>query len=314
MMSTTSLTLVDRGEIKGFINEGRSIGWIALRLGCSKSTVDYELHRVQPYDPYRAQRNMEMRRSHCGRHSILTGALKSTIEDNLKGHDNPETIAHEIHLSPNDIYNWIYHDKLSVGVKALPEQGRRRKRQIDHRGWFPRPHNIHMRSPEVNKRLWFGNWEFDTILSPRGEAKACLMTGVERKTRLLWVSKIPNRTHGAFSSAFHEFMKHFEPYVASVTTDNGREFSHNYELEYQYKIPFYFCDPYSPWERGTNERMNRKVREFFPKKTDFSQISQSEVMDVADKIDHTPMKTLNYRTPIEAFKYELTNLNRSNHF
>lgn len=101
---------------------------------------------------------------------------------------------------------------------------------------------------------------------------------------------VPDRSSKSFAWAMKVFMKHFGPYVNSITTDNGREFSNNCLLEKVYGIIFYFYDAYTPEERGTNERMNRKMRQFFPKPTDFSKVSQNEVFDTVYTIDSQPME------------------------
>ncbi|XIF20133.1 MAG: IS30 family transposase [Acetilactobacillus jinshanensis] len=309
MMSNVSITLSQRGSIYAYLQEGLSYGQIALRLHHPKSGIWYEVHRMKHYDPDKAQADEERKRSHCGRHSILNGSMASTIFNELMRHDPPELIAHELSIATSSIYNWIYrHWITGVSLNLLPEHGLRRKRKRDHRGHFPIKRLISERPADVNNRSQFGNWEADTIMSPRGKAKPCLVTFVERKTRLLWSMIIPNRTHKSFAVAMKIFMRHFKPYVQSITTDHGREFSHNYIQAMVYHLRFYFCHPYSPWERGTNERMNRNLRGYFPKGTNFSKISQDEVFEAVRQIDSRPMEVLNYKTAIQAFRDEINKL------
>ncbi|QBP18451.1 IS30 family transposase [Acetilactobacillus jinshanensis] len=313
IMSNVSITLSQRGSIYAYLQEGLSYGQIALRLHHSKSVIWNEVHRLTYYNPDKAQADEKKKRSHCGRHPILNGYTESIIYNDLKLKYPPEIIAHELHIAASSIYNWIYKHRITgVTLSLLPEHGLRRKRKRDRRGHFPIKRLINERPADVNNRSLFGNWEADTIMSPRGKAKPCLVTFIERKTRLLWSMIIPNRTHKSFAVAMKIFMSHFKPYVKSITTDHGREFSHNYIQAMVYHLRFYFCHPYSPWERGTNERMNRKLRGYFPKGTNFNNVSQDEVFDAVRQIDTRPMEALNYRTAIQAFRDEINKLpNRS---
>ena len=306
MMSTTSLTSSERGSIYAYRKMKLSVNQIAIRLGRAKSTIYEELQRVKPYNPDIAQAHANKLRSHCGRHSLLSGAVISTISNNLKRHSSPEGIAHAYGFGISTIYHWA--EERIISDSLFPEHGRRRRRKSERRGRFPITHTIDERPDYINNRSRLGDWEVDTILSPRGEDKACLVTFVERKTRLLYSFIIKNRTHQALAEAMAHFMKYFRPYVKSITTDNGREFSHNCVLQGKYKIPFYFCHPYSPQERGSNERLNRRLREFFPKKTDFSKVSQGEVFDAVDSINKRHLKVLNWETADEAFHDELFKL------
>ena len=106
------------------------------------------------------------------------------------------------------------------------------------------------------------------------------------------------------ASAMKKFLHYFRPTVKTITTDNDREFSHNDRLEHKYHIPFYFCDPYSPWERGTNERMNKRIRWFFPDKTNFKHVSDNQIVEAIDLINHRPLKVLNWKSAIQVFHYD----------
>ncbi|MBR7568305.1 IS30 family transposase, partial [Lactiplantibacillus plantarum] len=146
----------------------------------------------------------------------------------------------------------------------LPNRNVRQHRVSENRGKFTSGTSIEQRPITVNQRLAFGHWEVDTVLSSRSESRSCLVTFLERKTRLLWAIKVPNRTAKALNTAFGKFMGAFGPQVKSITVDHGKEFANYQALEQDYQIKVYFCHPYSPWERGSNEYFNRRLRWFFP--------------------------------------------------
>ncbi|TDG58859.1 hypothetical protein C5L17_000665, partial [Latilactobacillus sakei subsp. sakei] len=171
-----------------------------------------------------------------------------------------------------------------------------------NRGKFTSGTSIEQRPTTVNQRLAFGHWEVDTVLSSRSESRSCLVTFVERKTRLLWAIKAPNRTAKALNTAFGKFMGAFGPQVKSITVDHGKEFANYQALEQDYQIKVYFCHPYSPWERGSNEYFNRRLRWFFPKKTNFSQVTTDEILAALELINQRPLKIHHQQTAIERFR------------
>ena len=155
----------------------------------------------------------------------------------------------------------------------------------------------------MNDRRSFGHWEVDTVLSSRGQAKDCLVTFVERKTRLVWAIKAPNRTSVALNEAFNQFMARFGTTVKSITVDHGEEFSDYHELEAIHHIKVYFCHPYSPWERASNEYFKRRLSWFFPKKTNFSEITKDQIVESRDIIYHRPLKLIDHHTAMEVFNH-----------
>jgi IS30 family transposase len=172
----------------------------------------------------------------------------------------------------------------------------------EHRGTFTSGTSIEQRPTIVNQRLAFGHWEVDTVLSGRKASRACLVTFVERKTRLLWAIKAPNRTAKALNSAFEKFMGTFGSQVKSITVDHGKEFADYQSIEQDYQIKVYFCHPYSPWERGSNEYFNRRLRWFFPKKTNFGQVTTDEILAALELINQRPLKIHHQQTAIESFR------------
>lgn len=116
--------------------------------------------------------------------------------------------------------------------------------------------------------------------------------------------KIPNRKQESIYVAVSKFIATFGSTVKTLTVDHGKEFSGYQKLEKQFGIPIYFCHPYAPWERGTNEYFNRKIRWFFPKKTNFTYVTQDSITESIELINARPLKILDGMTPIDKF-YEL---------
>jgi len=301
-MSISTLSQFDRGAIYQLLVDGHSQNEIARRLNVSKSTISTELKRIQPYNPKLAQADAYAKRRHCGRNVVLTDDLKVIIKNHLKLTWSPEQIAHEFHLCTKSIYNWIYTGLIDFDLELLPDKSRRIKHKKENRGTFKIEETIESRPDKVNDRESFGHWEVDTVLSSRGQSKSCLATFVERQSRFIWAIKINDRSKSSMSYAFSIFMNTFERTVKSITVDHGKEFSGYQQLKADYDLSVYFCHPYSPWERGTNEYFNRKLRWFFPKKTNFEFIANDDVIEAIELINGRPLKILGWKTAIEAFR------------
>ncbi|GEP20199.1 hypothetical protein IV88_GL001290 [Pediococcus argentinicus] len=136
---------------------------------------------------------------------------------------------------------------MNFDSKQLPDKDIRRARSNETRGIIKVGSSIEERPIEINTRSEFGHWEVDTVLSSRGESKHCLVTFIERKTRLLWAIKMNSRCSEALNEAFKKFHNNFGSTVKSITVDHVKEFSKYREIENDYGINVFFCHPYSPW-------------------------------------------------------------------
>ena len=281
----SSITYSERIKIETFCELGLSNIQMSDRLKRSPATISYELARCEPYQAEVAQTDAEYKRSRCGRKTKLNDKLRQIILKHLRLSWSPEMIAHEFKLATKSIYNWLNRGWLPFKLTDLPNRNVRQHRVSENRGKFTSGTSIEQRPTTVNQRLAFGHWEVDMVLSSRSESRSCLVTFVERKTRLLWAIKAPNRTAKALNTAFGKFMGAFGPQVKSITVDHGKEFANYQALEQDYQIKVYFCHPYSPWERGSNEYFNRRLRWFFPKKTNFSQVTTDEILAALELIN-----------------------------
>lgn len=171
----------------------------------------------------------------------------------------------------------------------------------DKRGKIPDTVSIHECPAGAETRSRFGHWESDTVLGKRGTG--CIATHVERKSGYLIAVKIPDRQDKDFTIAtIAAFAKISEKMKKSLTVDNGKEFAAHKELASGTGMKVFFCDPYSPWQRGTNENTNGLLRQFFPKGTSFVDFSDEQLQAVVDLINNRSRKSLNFLTPFEVLK------------
>lgn len=311
-MSHKYLTMDDRNKIEVLNKEGYSARKIANILGFHHSTISRELKRCKAeYSAVDSQKYYQELSMKKGRKSKITDGLKSVIEKHLKFSWSPEQIVDGIldgYVSFKTIYNWIYSKVLDVSLNTLRRKGKSKKPK-DSRGKFNIGKSISERPEHVKERAEFGHWELDTVVSSRGKSKGCLATFAERKTRLYVAIKMEDRSKNSMLKAIKQLTSSLPKKVfKSFTSDRGKEFACYTDVEEELGIDFYFADPYSAWQRGTNENSNGLLREFYPKKTDLSKISNESLIKILYKINSRPRKCLEFRTTFDAFLYEINNL------
>jgi IS30 family transposase len=144
-----------------------------------------------------------------------------------------------------------------------------------------------------------GDWEADTIIGQNHQQAILSLT--ERKSRLCLLKKVERNTAEAVEHAIAELLRRLAAKVKTITSDNGREFANHQSIEKKLQATFYFAHPFAAWERGTNENTNGLVRQYFPKGSDFSKITDSDIQWVTTRLNNRPRKRLNYRTPQRVF-------------
>jgi IS30 family transposase len=207
-------------------------------------------------------------------------------------------------VSHESIYQHIYKDKHRGGVlfQFLRCQKKRRKRYgsgRQRRGQIPGRRCISERPAIVEQRLSIGDWEADTIVG-KGRQPA-IVSLVEGHSRFTVLKKVERAPGAAVKAAMISLLKPHGARVRTITADNGKEFAGHQEIARTLQGEFYFAHPYSSWERGTNENTNGLVRQYFPKKSEFTEITNEPLPQVVDKLNHRPRKVLGYRTPHEVF-------------
>jgi IS30 family transposase len=223
----------------------------------------------------------------------------------------------ELHVSHETIYNAIYaHPKgeLRKALVACLRQAHNTRRPRsggqDRRGQIPEMVSIHVRPPEVNDRVMPGHWEGDLIKGAGNRSSVGVL--VERTTRLVLLVKLPHPNPATAAHVLQAFSDKLNaiasPMRQSLTYDRGREMAEHAKLTENTGMKVYFCDPYSPWQRGSNENTNGLLRQYFPKGTDLSGYTQQQLDAVADELNGRPRMTLGFSTPLEIYAQHLQRL------
>ena len=224
---------------------------------------------------------------------VIAGRLKITHSDNPK-----------MQISHETIYRWIYNDHFEQGdlYTFLLRRHKYRKRQ----GLWPKKGgtlkdrlSIHDRPDYINDRNQMGDWEGDLMEGKRGTGYFLTLT--ERASRFTIAEKLATKNSVIVSKKTAKKLGKIKDKINSITYDNGKEFYDFKRVEKALDATVYFADPYSSWQRGTNEHANGMIRRFFPKGTDFRSITNRQLKDAVDKINNRPRKILNYRTSAEIF-------------
>ena len=278
------------------------------------------------YSALTAQRKADERRRLSRKpHRMDSDRLRTWVLDALRHGWSPELIEGRLRIEyPGDpvmrishecLYQWIYArpQKILDLRQYLPRGRRHRARRKGRKARGPR---IPMRVPiqqrprAVDSRRGFGHWESDTVIGA-APSKTCIDTQVERRTRKLYARLIPDKTAPATARAEYEIYRDLPPQARiDRTWDNGTEASLHMLVDEALGILTYFADPYTSWQRGTNENRNGRIRRYLPKKTSFDTLTQTELDAIVDEINNTPMKVLGYRTPNEAWDEEIERLHR----
>ncbi|MCG3402896.1 IS30 family transposase [Staphylococcus massiliensis] len=315
-MSYQHLTTFERARIETLWSAGLSMRAIARHIHRNVSTVSREIKRnatAHQYEAEKAETAYQKRRTHCGRIGKWSPELAMILSEKLASTWSPEQIIgrrFEGKLSFKTIYRWLYQGLLpETDTRCLRHKGKRQKPK-ETRGRFNIGTSIRKRPKGVKKRKTFGHWELDTVVSSRGKSKGCLATFVERKTRWYVALKMKDRSAASMEQAVSALHRQLPAGAfRTATVDRGKEFACYQTLEQTLGISVYFADPYTSWQRGSNENANGLLREFFPKRTDLALISGEAVRQALFLINQRPRKCLGWKTTHEAFQEELLHLN-----
>lgn len=287
-------------------------------MGRHHATIARELKRGRESGVYRAepaQQAYEERRACCVPIGSYTPELAQELHEQLQKTWSPEQIAEKRRAAGHSfvcfktIYRWIYAGRLLAGdIRVLRHKGKRRK-PVETRGRFLVGTPIRQRPKVVRTRSTFGHWELDTVVSSRGRSKACAATFIERKTRLYQAVLMPDRTAASMEAAFQTVAARYpDGTFQTATTDRGKEFACYERLETLHGVKVYFADPYSSWQRGSNENANGLLREFFPKGHDFATVTEAQLDEALRLINDRPRKCLGWNSAHEAFMDEVSHL------
>ena len=320
--SRLSLTLSEREEISRGLAAHQSARSIARMLGRSASTVSRELGRNGGYDCYRAALGdaKAWDRARRPKRCKLANSprLRQAVASQLRLNWSPEQIAGWLkrahpedesdRVSHETIYRSLYVQARGVLKKELlgylrSKRTIRRSKRVDpdgdRRGQIKDLVSISQRPAAVEDRAVPGHWEGDLLA---GSKNSYIATLVERHTRYVMLAKVTNKdTHSVVSALIKQARRLPNELYKSLTWDRGKELADHRRFTLATNIDVYFCDPQSPWQRGSNENTNGLLRQYFPKGTDLSVYSQAHLNKVARQLNERPRQTLQFETPAERF-------------
>lgn len=320
--SPRALSLIEREEISRALAEGVSLRAIARRLGRAPSTISREITRHGGVARYRAavadQRSWE--RARRPKPCKLAGSpeLRALVASKLADQWSPEQISgwlartypgeHALQVSTETIYRSLFIQARGVLRKELTAHLRTRRtmrrsksatRNGQGRGRIVDAISIRERPAEAVDRAVPGHWEGDLLA---GAANSHIATLVERQTRYLMLVKVAGKDSATVVDALASEVQMLPAQLrASLTWDRGMELAEHVRFTVATDVDVYFCDPQSPWQRGSNENTNGLLRQYLPKGTDLSVINQAELDAIASRLNSRPRKTLDFHTPADRF-------------
>ena len=317
--SPLRLSLTEREEIRAGIAAGDSFRAIARRIGRAPSTVSREVGGVAGRGRYRATRAddracLRARRpkpSKLARNSRLRRAVTGMLERRCSPQQISARLRHdypddpEMRIAAETIYQSLYvqsRGRLRKDLARYLRTGRSKRkprRGPTGQGRIPAMVSISERPPEVADRAVPGHWEGDLIVGKQG--RSFIGTLVERQTRYVLLTELGNdaSTETVTQRIAEQIVRLPEQLRLSLTWDQGREMARHTEFTIATGVKVYFCDPHSPWQRGSNENTNGLLRQYFPKGTDLAVHGQLELDRVAAELNGRPRQTLDWLTPAE---------------
>lgn len=329
-MQYKHLNIEEREKIQEWFWLNKSIRYMAEALRRSPSSISRELRRNFPkefkrYTPRIAHARALFKRTCRGRTERLkTSGIRAYVISQLKEGWSPEQISGTAKkesiglISHEAIYQFIYaqihrsgwgylrtgHEDLRMFLRRKQKRRQKKGMRKSQRIFRPKGISIDERPVIVDARTRIGDWEGDTVESCNH--KPGVNTLLERKTGLFFVTKVFNKTSVATVNAMEKRMSLLPSIMKkTITLDNGSENSDWQMMEEKTKLKTFFAHPYHSWERGSNENANGLLREYFPKGTDFSMISNEEIEAVELRLNSRPRKRLGWLSPLQAMSVAL---------
>lgn len=312
------LGLKEREELAILKAQGKSLRGIAKILGFSHSSLSRELRRLDKafgrkmrYSPCASNDIARITRKKAGRKkSFKNPLLKSYVEERIKRGWSPELISGRLNrelpdltVSHETIYQHVYGSGFEL-LGYLPRRHAFRKPKAKYRkakaSNIPNRLAIDHRPEKANQRIEFGHWESDSVVS--GQSRAVLNVLVERMSRYVQISKLPDATSLSTSNAIISRLSTLQkPLRLSITYDNGFENTRHETVNQKLDMKSYFCQPYHSWEKGSVENINGLIRRYIPKKMDIALVTTDQILEIENNLNNRPKKCLDYRTPNEVF-------------
>jgi IS30 family transposase len=306
----TQLTQEERYQIHGLLKAGYNLSEIARETDRHRSTVSREIRRnsgQRGYRPAQAHKLASERRDAAVTSRISDEDWEHVvrlIEFDLSPEQASARLYQEqgVRISTEWIYLYIYAGKTQGGDlhTHLRSQKPYRKRYgsgQDRRGQLRSRVSIEERPAVVARKGRLGDWEGDTIIGSKRQG--ALVSLVERKSSFTLIEKLARKTAAQTRNAATGLLGPLKELVHTITLDNGKEFAFHEEIAKNLEADIYFAHPYSSWERGLNENTNGLIRQYFPKKHDFTTITDDEIAEAEHRLNHRPRKKLGFKTPYE---------------
>ncbi len=314
-MSYHHLTMNERYQIKAYKAVGYKNYEIAKEINVHPSTITRELNRNSGkvfgiYFPVGADNYAKERRviQSANANKKMDEEIKNLISKYIKKDWSPEqvsatlSIKHKEIISHVSIYTFIKQDRANGGelYKHLRHQGKRRvKYGNKYKGQIKDRVSISKRPEIVDEKSRVGDFEADTIIG--AGKKGAIVTIVDRKSMYLKMATPSTKKADETATKIIQLLKPFKDKIYTITTDNGFEFSSHKKVSKSLNCDYYFCHPYSSWERGLNENINGLIRQYIPKGSSFEKLTKKDIKIIENKLNHRPRKSLNWRTPYEVF-------------
>tara|TARA_B100002003_G_C14041875_1_gene502023 strand:+ start:115 stop:1098 length:984 start_codon:yes stop_codon:yes gene_type:complete len=314
-MGYQQLTIEQRSQIYALKSNNHLQKEIAAHIGVDKSSISRELKRNSGNRGYRYKQAHDMaverRKLASSKLKKWTSELEEQVNKGLKKQHSPEQISGRlkfvnVNISHERIYQYIHKDRANGGVlyKELRHKGKKYnyKRGSKHagRGCIPNRIDISKRPKVVENKSRLGDWEGDTIIGKNH--KGAILSMVDRKSKFTLLSLLQNKAaEGVVSATKRCFNRAPRKICRTMTYDNGKEFSAHDKISKALNMKCFFARPYSSWERGLNEHTNGLVRQYLPKKTDFTILTSRQILEIENKLNDRPRKVLGYLTPREVY-------------
>lgn len=313
MKQYKQLTIGVRYQIYGLKQAGLNQTRIAQKIGVDKSTISREFKRnkgLRGWRPKQAQSLRDERRQACINGKRFSSDEWAEVERLIQEDLSPEQAANRLELegglqiSHEIIYQHIYADKRNGGDlhQHLRSQKPRRKRYAsgqERRGTIKNRISIDERPEIVAQRTRIGDWEGDTVIGKNH--KGGMITLAERKSRYVLAGHIRSKHAAVVTAVTTRLLTPYKDKCHTITFDNGREFAEHEKMAAELKADICFANPYHSWERGLNENSNGLLRQYFPKGMGLTDITEEQVQEAVERINHRPRKVLGFKTPHEVF-------------
>jgi IS30 family transposase len=305
------LTSGQRYQIYGLKQAGLDQTQIAKKISVDKSTISREFRRnkgQRGWRPKQAQSIRDERKQSCINGKQFSLKEWAEVERLIREDLSPEQAANrlelegELRISHEAIYLHVYADKCDGGdlCRHLRSQKPRRKRYAsgqERRGVIKNRVSIDERPEIVDQKTRIGDWEGDTIIGKNH--RGGLVTLAERKSRYVLAGHIHSKHADGVTAVTKRLLIPHKDKCHTITFDNGKEFAEHESIATELQASIYFAHPYRSWERGLNENSNGLLRQYFPKRMELTKVTEEQVQQAVERINHRPRKVLGFRSPHE---------------